>query len=185
MNTLVGAQFIAPYGANMKASFGKRQSLRLRNYDYALPGAYFFTICTYDRSPLFGQINDSHVVLNEMGNIVAQTWPELSARFQNLRLDEFVVMPDHIHGIVQKGAINLAPTLGGIIRTFKALCTYRIHRAIKNAPAKIWQRNYHERVIRDESELNRFREYIRNNPEQWTLDQSVARETYPKETIKT
>ena len=126
--------------------------------------------------------------LNDVGYMVRQVWGQLSERFPNIELDEFVIMPNHVHGIIvimdagsahqnvgaqfiapnNMGAINRAPTLGNIIRTFKALTTYRVRRL--GMPRFCWQRNHYEHVIRNESDLGEIREYIQNNPTQWALD---------------
>jgi REP element-mobilizing transposase RayT len=165
-----------------------RRSIRLRGYDYSQAGAYFVTVCVQGRERLFGDVVDGEMRLNDAGQMVAQCWHELPAHFPHLELDEFVVMPNHMHGIiivgapfmapygpgavnqgaVNQGAINRAPTLGEIVRSFKALATRRIRQA--GVTAFAWQRNYYEHIIRDEESLNRIREYIVNNPLQWALD---------------
>jgi len=120
--------------------------------------------------------------MNDYGRIVAEAWRDLGRRFKHIELDEFVVMPNHVHGIihvgapfmapsdpgmVNQGAINRAPTLGGVVRTFKAVAS----RAIRRDGADFqWQRNYYEHIVRSENELARIREYIANNPAQWALD---------------
>jgi REP element-mobilizing transposase RayT len=166
-----------------------RRSIRLRGYDYSQAGAYFVTVCVQGREPLFGDVVDGEMRLNDAGQMVAQCWQELPAHFPHLELDEFVVMPNHMHGIIivgapfmapygscamnlgaiNPGAINRAPTgLGEIVRSFKAVATRRIRQAGVSAFA--WQRNYYEHIIRDEESLNRIREYIANNPLQWAFD---------------
>ena len=161
-----------------------RRSIRLRGYDYSQAGAYFVTVCVQGREPLFGDVVDGEMRLNNAGQMVAQCWHELPAHFPHLELDEFVVMPNHMHGIiivgapfmapygpgaVNQGAINRAPTgLGEIVRSFKALAARRIRQA--GVTAFAWQRNYYEHIIRDEEPLNRIREYIVNNPLQWALE---------------
>jgi putative transposase len=161
-----------------------RRSIRLRGYDYSQAGAYFVTVCVQGRERLFGDVVDGEMRLNDAGQMVVQCWHELPAHFFHLELDEFVVMPNHMHGIiivgapfmapygpgaVNQGAINRAPTgLGEIVRSFKALATRRIRQA--GVTVFAWQRNYYEHIIRDEESLNRIREYIVNNPLQWALD---------------
>ena len=162
----------------------RRRSIRLRGYDYSQAGAYFVTIVTRNRECLFGEVVEDLMRLNDAGRMVAQCWHELAAHFPHLELDEFVVMPNHVHGIItvgapfmapygpgaiNQGAINRAPTgLGEIVRSFKAVATRRIRQA--GVLAFAWQRNYYEHIIRDEASLNRIREYIANNPLQWELD---------------
>jgi len=154
-----------------------RRRIRLPGYDYSQPGAYFVTICTFPRKNLFAVVNDDGMVVNGGGKTVRETWEELPLRFLGLELDAFIVMPNHVHGIIivgaqfiapTGGAINHAPTLGKIIRTFKASATYRIRQ--KYNPHFAWQRNYYEHIVRDEDSLNRIREYIVTNPQRWHLD---------------
>jgi REP element-mobilizing transposase RayT len=160
-----------------------RRSIRLPGYDYSQAGAYFVTVCTHRRRCLSGQIADGEMHLSEAGHIARAVWHELRARFPFIESDQFVVMPNHVHGIVlavgaqfiaptnlptRQGAINRAPTLGEIVRVFKALTTRRIH-ASRVADFG-WQRNYFEHVIRNERELNLIQRYIIANPMQWDLD---------------
>ncbi len=163
-----------------------RRSIRLQGYDYARSGAYFVTICTRNRECLFGEIIDGQMVLNDAGGIVQAAWDDLPNHYADVELDECVVMPNHVHGIVVIVGAGLkpapttppAPTTGTIkrhglpeiIRAWETFSARRIHRIRKTPGAKLWQRNYWERVIRNESEYNRIREYIRNNTSQWKLD---------------
>ena len=84
----------------MKYKLKNRQSIRLRGYDYSKQGAYFITICTHQRKNLFAEITNGHIKLTEYGNIVKTQWQEIPNRFQNIILDEYVIMPNHIHGII-------------------------------------------------------------------------------------
>jgi len=184
-----------------------RRSLRLQGYDYAQAGGYFVTICTKDRACLFGEVVDGKMRLNDAGNSVVAEWQFLTRRFAGVETDAFVVMPNHVHGIVfilpedtnpRRGAIhrassgtsamerdamncaptkaayahagtmNHAPTLGEIVRAFKAVTTRRIRQ--QGSTAFAWQRNYYEHIIRNEDSLARIREYIINNPLQWAMD---------------
>jgi REP element-mobilizing transposase RayT len=160
----------------------------LKEYDYAQPGAYFVTICTQNRACLFGPVADGRMELNNAGEIAKATWEELPARFPSTRLDAFIVMPNHVHGIIIVGAqfiapsdgfqtgtpnqdaMNRAPTLGQMVRAYKAASTRLLRRAA--TPDFGWQRNYYEHVIRDEKSksLIRIREYIMNNPASWAID---------------
>jgi REP element-mobilizing transposase RayT len=166
-----------------------RRSIRLREYDYSQPGAYFITICTQDRKCLFGQIENGQVVLSAAGEIAQSVWIGLPSRFPSVGLDEYVVMPNHVHGIILVGAqfIALDPkdgmenrvcTLGNIIRTYKAAVTRLVRTGddasvinqgvMNHAPTGAarfgWQRNYYEHVIRNDDDLQRTREYIFGNP---------------------
>ena len=161
-----------------------RRSIRLKGYDYAQPGAYFVTIVTQDRACLFGAVADGDMQLSNAGEIAKATWHELHARIPSLGLDAFVAMPNHIHAIIMVGAqfiapsdgfgetnqgvINHAPTLGEMVRAYKAASTRLIRQA--DAPDFVWQRNYYEHVVRDEESLNRIRQYILDNPARWEFD---------------
>jgi len=164
-----------------------RRSIRLKGYDYSQSGAYFVTICTKDRKSYFEKYRG-------LKEIVKRQWEELPQRFPGLTLDEFVIMPNHIHGIFIVGAglapalshratarvaptfsvDRRAPTVGEIVRTFKSLCIHDWLTHIKEKKidviGKFWQRNYYEHVIRNEDELNKIREYIQNNLLKWDLD---------------
>ncbi len=145
----------------------QRKSIRLKDYDYSEPGVYFVTICTKDRECLFGEVLNRQTQLNKLGIIAQEAWNELSIRFSGVETDEYIVMPNHVHGIVMihdpdvgaqfiaphsdQGAINRAPTLGEIIRTFKALTACRIR--LSHLQNFKWQRNYYEHIIRNENEL--------------------------------
>ena len=164
-----------------------RRSLRLKDYDYAQAGAYFVTLCTRKRICLLGDVLDGIMQRNETGQIVAEEWLAIPTHFPHATLDQFIVMPNHMHGIIivgaqfiapkqgmdKQGAMNRAPTLGKMVRAFKARSTRGI-RCQTNAQFA-WQRNYYEHVIRDENDLARIREYITNNPLQWELDREHPR----------
>ena len=172
-----------------------RRSIRLKGYDYSQAGAYFVTIVTRNRACLFGNMVHDEVWLNVMGKIVQWTWHDLSNHVRNVQLDAFVVMPNHIHGIivivagtvvgvgsVRAGSVRAgsepAPTTAGtrrqglpeIVRQFKTFSSRRINEHRNTPSVPVWQRNYYEHVIRNGDELNRVREYIVNNPLKWELD---------------
>ena len=90
---------------NMNNTLPNRKSIRLKNYDYSQPGYYFITICTHNRKHRFGGIVDEQMQLNQFGKIVTEQWHNLANRFPNIELDEFVTMPNHIHGIITVPAI--------------------------------------------------------------------------------
>jgi putative transposase len=151
-----------------------RRSIRLARYDYAQPGAYFVTICTYNR--------ELSLQADKVKEAVRSVWLGLPPRFPCAVLDEFVIMPNHLHGIIIlapaaasrgaacKGAASGAPTLGQIIRTFKSLAAMEANRILGFSERPFWQRNYYEHVIRDDDELNIIRQYIRDNPRNWPDD---------------
>lgn len=171
-----------------------RRSIRLKDYDYSQAGAYFVTICTHNRECLFGQITKGDMQLNDMGNIAQQCWNNIPLHFPNAAIDQFIVMPNHIHGIVifNVGAKNVSPIqnngnsdraknvsplrhgtsmkIGSVIRGFKIGVTKwaRDHGVCYS----LWQRNYYEHIIRNEAELNKIREYIINNPLNWESDEN-------------
>jgi putative transposase len=211
----------------------RRKSIRLRARDYSLPGFYFVTLCTHERRFLFGDIVDGVMHLNCMGRAVESCWRDIPRHYPHAALDEFVVMPNHIHGVIQiyrdawepaqmpvravgipivpglvmlganisdnrtdvldVGANNYLPlqpnlsarrsltrsklfpmghgtsrTIGSMIRGFKIGVTRwaRLH----GHQSDVWQRNYHDHIIRNEHSLERVRRYIRANPANWARD---------------
>lgn len=172
-----------------------RRSIRLKGYNYAQAGAYFVTIVTHERAYWFGEIYEGEMCLNEVGHLVVDHWLGLPSRFGSVDLDAFVVMPNHIHGIIviadgytnssgsseadatrQNGRGATAaksPTLGEVVRTFKAVSTHIIRRS--GIAEFGWQRNYHERIIRNEQELANIQGYIAYNPARWLEDDERLR----------
>lgn len=160
-----------------------RRSIRLQGYDYAQAGAYFVTICTQDRECSFGNIVDGKMRLNNLGEVVAESWQWLAIRYRHVELDEWIVMPNHFHGILVivnecRSGSRTAPTtdvgkrkpLGRLIGAFKTVSTKRINELRCTPAIPVWQRDFHEHIIRDEDELSRIRAYIINNPLQWEMD---------------
>ena len=153
-----------------------RRSIRLQDYDYAKQGAYFVTICTKHRESFFEN--------TFIRKIAQDCWMNIPAHFHSVELDEWIVMPNHLHGILlladteinqQRNPANyfskISPsskTLAVVIRTYKAAVTTACRQAMEKEFA--WQRNYFERIIRNEAELNRIRQYIISNPENWEND---------------
>jgi len=173
-----------------------RTSLRLKDYDYSQDGFYFITICVQNNKCLFGKIVNDEMVLNELGIIVEEEWYKTEQIRSNVKMDAFVVMPNHVHGIIciennsnrsrgiacyaqkqkceKKGIARYAPTTGSlsaIIRAFKSAVTKHVNEIYKKSGSSIWQRNYYEHIIRDERDLNRIREYIISNPAIWKKDE--------------
>ena len=161
----------------------QRHSLRIKKYNYSLPGAYFITICTYRKENILGYIIDGKIELNILGKITEREWLKTFQIRKNIQLDEYIVMPNHFHGIIilteNKGVLQYAPTnkfhspsqsIGSIVRGFKSAVTRGIKRLDYPFLYSIWQRNYYEHIIRNENELNRIREYIQNNPLRWEYD---------------
>ncbi len=175
-----------------------RRSIRLQQNDYSQSGFYFITICTHNRFCWFGAIDNYAMRLNELGKIAVACWSAIPDHFCHLELDEFIVMPNHVHGILRVvnnddvacgGTASRAPmtttmapieqfgvpvsgSIPTVIRSFKSAVTKRIHEISPlSGSSLVWQRNYWEHLIRDETALQRIQEYIRSNPVHWTTDQ--------------
>jgi putative transposase len=147
-----------------------RKRLRLDGYDYARAGAYFVTICTAGRRCCLAEVVDDRSLPSDLGDIVSREWSALVRRFPAVQLDTSVVMPNHVHGIIMLGERGVA--LPAIMRSFKSSSTVEAHRAGLLPSGKLWQRGYHDHVIRDDAGLTRLREYIANNPLKWHLDEN-------------
>ena len=169
-----------------------RRSIRLKGYNYSQAGCYYLTVVTQNRECLFGDVVDGKMVLNGAGRVAQTCWLEIPNHFPNVHLDAFIIMPNHIHGIIfiindemgkSVGVQNFEPlqrsnqnkyqqiiphSIGSIIRGFKIGVTkwFRHNTDIYT----VWQRNYWEHVIRDEKELNHIQEYTINNPLKWDFD---------------
>jgi REP element-mobilizing transposase RayT len=159
-----------------------RRSVRLKHYDYSSNGAYFVTVCTNHRECLLGEIIDSKIVVNLAGKMVEDCWHDLPNYYKNIELDYFVIMPNHIHGILILSDANIvgaglkpAPTVNDelpeIVRALKTFSARRINESRNTLGTPFWQRNYYEHVIRNEESLGKIREYIQSNPLKWELDQ--------------
>ncbi len=158
----------------------RRKPMRLREYDYSRAGVYFVTICTDERKHLLGCIELETLSLSPVGQIVRKQWLQLPQRFSALQLDEFVIMPNHFHGIVAiLEAVDLrtparcSPSLSQIIGAFKSLVVREVWKDATigwDRSAQIWQRSFYDHVVRDEKELLRIREYVVGNVTQWALD---------------
>ncbi|MCY4448109.1 MAG: transposase [Chloroflexi bacterium] len=167
-----------------------RRSIRLKGYDYTQVGAYFVTIAVRGRLALFGEVVDGEVRLSGAGEMAREVWQAMPQRFPFVEMDAFVVMLDHVHGIVvirgdgagapigdarvsgRAGAAPTARALGDVVGAYKSLTTAAYIRGVHDAGwplfhGRLWQRNFYERVVRDECELNELRAYIRDNPLRW------------------
>jgi REP element-mobilizing transposase RayT len=180
----------------------------LRERDYSASGKYFLTICTRNRELIFGTIENKNMILSPIGNITERYWRNIPRHFPNTRLDEYCIMPNHIHGILIIEDIanigvqyevtgnhieplrsieplhfveplqslprfhsfqHMVPkSIGSIVRTYKTAVTKRCKE--NNFNQFVWQRNFHDHVIRDDGELRRIQIYIRNNPANWEID---------------
>lgn len=157
-----------------------RRSIRLPYHDYASAGVYYVTICTAQRQCILGEIVDDTVMLSTVGCVVDECWQWLAQQYPYIELDEYVVMPNHLHGILvisdnRRGGSRTAPTtdnksLGRLVGAFKTVSTKRVN-ILRHAPgAQLWQRNDYEHIVRDEDDWNRIRAYIQHNPGRWAAD---------------
>ncbi|MDP8965014.1 MAG: hypothetical protein M3O33_13750 [Cyanobacteriota bacterium] len=197
-----------------------RRSIRLRGYDYTREGAYYFTICCHQRRSLLGEIKEGAMHLNLIGITVKAVWESLPRHFPLIELDAFVVMPNHVHGIIvitdsagnsnpnfnhnhncrgeafvpgcnntppESLSTNASPfprynndtspprgtqsgSIGAILQNFKSVATRRVNRITRNS-GTLWQRNYHEEIIRNEKAYENIRRYIVENPLNWDEDE--------------
>ncbi|MCK4730578.1 MAG: transposase [Candidatus Aenigmarchaeota archaeon] len=177
-----------------------RKNNRLRNYNYSDNGWYFVTICSRGRKNIFVEINNKYVgeglapsrdntpvqykdniKLSKIGKIIDKQWNDIPNQYDNIELDEYIIMPNHIHGIMivdnqvelREGA-SPSPTICDVIRSFKSKSSLEYLKYIKqnnlDISGKIWQRSFYDHIIRNERSLDAVREYISNNPENWEQD---------------
>ncbi len=180
-----------------------RRSIRLEGYAYTLPGVYFVTMISYRRVCIFGEIVKGMVELSLVGDLVKNCWLSIPNHFESTNLDEYVLMPNHLHGIIfinesrGKGKAfakdnidnddpllaNALPlrqvgtqsgSLNAIFQNFKSVSTRLVNKLYFKPGNKIWQRNYYERIIRNERELNAIRQYICDNPLNWERDEEYV-----------
>jgi putative transposase len=175
-----------------------RRSLRLPGYDYTQPGAYFVTMVTQERAMILGKISDACVQLSPLGMIVEEELIRTQQIRPDVEIDAYIIMPNHIHAIFvinenslthheaerqskksdsdNVGAHSCAPlrrpsrSLGSIIAGFKSVTTKRCNILRQTYNASIWQRSFHEHIVRSEADLNAIRAYIEANPLQWGQD---------------
>ncbi len=165
-----------------------RRSQRLQSYDYSQSGFYYVTVCTEMRIHLFGEIVESdanyvqsnknaQVNLNPFGQIVLETWLDLVNHNSNVHLHQFVLMPNHAHGIIEI-TDDARHGLTEIIRQFKTFSSRKINTIRDSQGEKVWQRGFHEHVVRNAHDLQRISEYIRNNPKRWFEEQLSRRDGF-------
>lgn len=171
----------------MNKPFPNRKTIRLKDFDYSSSHAYFVTICCDRFSENFGYVKNESTILSDAGEVIKSCWLELENIFQKIELDEYIIMPNHFHGIVciigdvlskdsdflidknSEWILTKNPklTLGKIIRHFKAKSTYLIR---KNYFKDFtWQKRFFDRIVRNEKEMDNIREYIFSNPIKWEL----------------
>jgi putative transposase len=173
-----------------------RRSIRLKGYDYTQPGAYFITLVTYQRECLFDKISAGKMQPSATGMRVAYDWEHIPEHFPSASLDEWIIMPNHLHGIILLSTgeasadkiigdlISLpadasprhpigttSGSIGAILQNFKSITSRKINQAAGSPGAPLWQRNYYEHIIRNKQEWERISDYIRINPLRWEEDQ--------------
>ena len=152
----------------------QRRSPRHQEYDYSTIGAYFLTICTHQKVNLLCEIVGGNMKPNAAGTRVAYWWNELQLHYFEVATDYFVVMPNHVHGIMMldhDGGVSIPDVIGW----YKTMTTNAYIRGVKEQnwfqfDGKVWQRSFYARIIRDDNELGTIREYIRLNPSRWERD---------------
>ena len=177
----------------------KRKSQRKQDYDYSQPGYYAATVCTQNRSCLFGMIVAGEMLLNDAGRMIHETWYDIPDHYPGIELDVMQIMPNHLHGIIVVREVGTDPcvcpnpgtengqtrgsvptgcrSLPEVIKQFKTLTARRYIEGVRtygwhSFSGKLWQRSYHDRIIRNETELNKIRTYIYNNPREWDTDEN-------------
>jgi REP-associated tyrosine transposase len=162
----------------------KRKANRYKGYDYSKNGFYFVTICTKDRLDYFGEIHADKMILKEYGNIVQQRWLWLQDHFGYVQCDEYVIMPNHFHGILiidnagsgrdltvrDLSLHQKIKSLSELIGAFKTTSSKLIHQS--GLKEFRWQRSFHDHIIRNEKSLNNIVQYIINNPSNWEIDEN-------------
>lgn len=163
--------------------FHKRKPNRLNSFDYSSPNYYFVTVCAKNKQHYFGKIENCQMKENKVGKLIRQIWLELPLIFSGIALDEFTIMPNHIHGIIvisgsPKYKPSLKPaTLSQIVRALKSKSNVFAHKQILPFISKLelWQKTFYDRVIRNEADLLKTREYIRFNVAKWGSDEYYQR----------
>lgn len=163
-----------------------RRSIRLRGYDYSQPGAYFVTTVVQTRENLLGQVVNGQMGLNQPGRMVEKWWCELGKKFSGVTPADFIIMPNHFHGIIEidvfppsqggPGQPQKSTGLAEIVQWFKTMTTNEYMRGVKQLgwqpfAGRLWQRNYYEHIIRGMDEWEDICRYIQGNPANWTEDQ--------------
>ena len=172
-----------------------RHSIWLKGYDYSKNGAYFVTVCTNDREHILGKIIEGKMIENYAGEMVRKWYLKIKEKFDDYLCDEFIIMPNHVHGIIIKGPVgadpcvcpdstrnysemggHMGPPLHQIIQWFKTMTTNEYLKEIDNSNwesfnGKLWQRNYYDHILRNDQELTTYRKYIQDNPSKWKEDE--------------
>jgi putative transposase len=179
------------------ATTGHRRSIRIPGYDYSRYGTYFVTICTNNRTSLFGEIIKPvgagpcarpEMKLNAAGQMIQGVWNVLPVQYDGIEIDAFVVMPNHVHDILvikrrildggrARGPAPTGLTLPDVLQRFKSMTTKKYIDGIKQSgwtrfDGKLWQRGYYEHIIRGKESLRHIQKYINDNPERWEQDRN-------------
>jgi putative transposase len=166
-----------------------RRSLRIPQADYSQPGAYFVTLCTFNKRCLFGTVENAAARLNQIGEIAHSCWLQIPKHFPNVQTNTFVVMPNHMHGIlvVEERARRAVPlpvverfgmpvhgSIPTVLRSYKSAVTRLARKALKNQLFEVWQSNYFERILRDGDEFSRAQRNILENPLMWSIEKEPS-----------
>lgn len=156
-------------------SLPQRKSPRLPEYDYSLEGGYFVTLCTHDKKHIFGYIRDAKMFLTDIGRIAYERWLMIPRYYPSVGLSDFVIMPNHLHGILFLSASSdERPVLSNIVAGYKSGVTRVVHQQT-NFTSTVWQYSFHDHIIRNEIDLIRIREYVLSNPARWEADTFYTR----------
>ena len=166
----------------------RKTNIRLKDYSYFENGYYFVTICSKNRENIFGEIHKKFVgtglapvrnkiKVSKLGQIINNQWNDIPNKYEDIELDKYIIMPNHLHGILilnKRTGASPVPTISKIIGVFKSKASLEYLRFIKNRnlnfSGKIWQRSFYDHIIRNERSLDALREYISNNPVNWEQD---------------
>ena len=162
---------------NKILNYPRRKNIRLKIYNYKQNGAYFITICNQNRVSLWGEIIDDVMVLNEAGLMIEKWLFKMDDKFENFSIDGMVIMPNHLHFILiideveKKNDISVSQ----VVQWFKAMTTNEYIKEVRRGVfppfyKRIWQRNYYENIIRNETSFNEIQKYIEENPRKWKED---------------
>lgn len=170
----------------------ERKNTRMKQWDYSSEGCYFVTICVKNRAHVFGVVDNGKMILNERGKFAYECWEQIPIHFPDVEIEQFVVMPNHVHGIVvlknktehvvrnkyiyslstngiKKSKNRNMMKLSKIIATYKAAVTRKINKNPSNNYFA-WQRSFHDHIIRGEREFHNIQNYIFFNPDNWRDD---------------
>jgi putative transposase len=168
-------------------SLSDRQSIRLKGYDYSSRGCYFVTICAARRECLFGIVDGDKTVPSPAGWAVVECWNGLPDHYPDVHLDSFVLMPNHVHGIIVltrpawNGLQPVATQLSEVVRAFKTFSAQRINQLRVAAGQAVWQRGYFEHIVRTPAAHEGIRKYIAMNPMRWGFDAENPQSRNPED----